>query len=368
MPTLPRYVVQPSGRLAFYWQVPTRHRVAKDGKPWPHGTVRLPDDRTKMEAEAARLNTELDQIRAGVTPETRRGTMPWLIAHYENPANKMSKFHKLTPGTKDDYRSHSKHVLAWSAEKRHPQVRDLTTPKVLEFLTRFDDRPTLKIHVASYLRTILKHAIRIGEITHNPATQLDLEKPKRQKKIRTIDVPELLALVAKAHEMALPHVAMGALLHFDLGQRQGDILRLQKPRDYRGGVFQFDQSKTGQEVTIKPFLTETRAALEALPLAQLMLVADENGQQVRAWRYWSDFRKVADAAGFPDLWEMELRHSCVIFCERAGLTPGEIATRTGHSLKTVFTILENYRYRDSIVAAQGAVKLEDYRNRAATKV
>lgn len=363
MSKLPRYVVQQSGRTTFYWIVPPWCRTKKDGKPWPAGTVRLPDERAAMEAEAARLNDELDQIRAGVLPESRKGTLPWLIAHYENPANKMSKYHRLKPGTKDDYRSHAKHVLAWSAEKRHPQVRDLTTPKVLEFLTRFDDRPTLKLHIASYLRTVLKHAIRIGEITHNPATQLDLEKPKRQKKIRTIDVPELLALVAKANEMALPHVAIGALLHFDLGQRQGDMLRLQKPRDYRGGVFQFDQSKTGQAVTIKPFLAETRAALDALPLAQLMLVADRNGQQMKAWQYWRDFRNVADAAGFPDLWEMELRHSCVIFCERAGLTPGEIATRTGHSLKTVFTILENYRYRDAVVAHQGAVKLEEYRKR-----
>lgn len=295
----------------------------------------------------------------------QKRTMQWLIAHYENPATKVSTFHKLNAGTKDDYRKLSKHVLAWAADRA---VRAITTPDVLAFLSQFGDRPSLQWHMASYLRVLLTHARRIGEVQHNAASALGLSKPKRQKAITVVDVTQLLSLVDTAHRMDMPHVAIGCLLHFDLGQRQGDILRLQKPRDYRGGVFQFEQSKTAQHVTVRPFLAETRAAIDALPLTQMMLVADHNGQRLPAWRYCRDFRKVADAAGFPDLWEMELRHSCVIYCERAGLTPGEIATRTGHSLKTVFTILENYRYRDPVVAAQGAVKLEEYRLRHAPRL
>jgi hypothetical protein len=159
---------------------------------------------------------------------------------------------------------------------------------------------------------------------------------------------------------------MGVLLHFDLGQRQGDVLRLQKPRDYKDGVFRFKQSKTDQMVTIRPFLKETREALDALPADQMMLVS-VNKTAVNPPTYVADFRKVANACGFHDLWEMELRHSCVIYCERAGLTPGEIATRTGHGLASVIMILENYRYRDEVVAHQGAVKLEDYRNKTLSK-
>lgn len=362
--TLPRYVVRPSGRAAFYWQVPASRRVTRDGKPWPKGVVRLPDDPAKMLAEAARLNTELDQIRAGDVPGSREGTMPWLIAKYEAS----SYFLELSDNTKRSYVDLAKRVLAWSAEKKHPLVAALTTPKVLEFLVPFDDRRSLRDHLVQYLAVVLEYARRTGLIQHNPARRLGFKKAKRSKPIRIVEVPQVLAIVAKARELGMPHVAMGVLLHFDLGQRQGDVLRLRNHVDYRGGVFQFDQSKTDQTVTIKPFLAETRAALEVVPSAQWSLVADQRGLRVKADRYKHDFRVVANAAGFHDLWEMELRHSCVIFCERAGMTPGEIATRTGHSLQTVIQILERYRYRDNVVAAQGAVKLEDYRNKTATKV
>lgn len=362
--TLPRYVVQPKGRATFYWQVPAARRAVRDGKPWPKGVVRLPDDPAAMLTEAARLNWELEQIRGGSAPWSREGTMPWLIAKYE--ASTYFKSH--SEATKRSYVDLSRRVLAWSAEKKHPPVSALTKPKVLEFLTAYEDRAALRDHLVRYLGVVLEYACRIGVIEHHPARRLGFKKAKRSKPIRIVEVPQMLAIVAKARELGLPHVAMGVLLHFDLGQRQGDVLRLRNHVDYRGGVFQFTQSKTDQIVTIKPFLAETRAALDAVPSAQFSLVADKRGLRVKADRYKRDFRVAADAAGFHDLWEMELRHSCVIFCERAGLTPGEIATRTGHSLQTVIQILERYRYRDSVVAHNGTVKLEAYRNRTATKV
>ena len=369
-----RYVVAIGGR--FYWQVPKRFRVPVldhlgrpvevDGEPtfWPQGTPALPDDPAERAAKAAELNAELDARRSGATPDTRKGSMPWLIAQYEAS----SYYSELSDNTKRAYLHLSRHVLAWSAKRNHPPITALTKPKVLDFLAPFDDRRALRDHLVQYLGVVLEYACRIGLIQHHPARRLGFKKAKRSKPIRIVEVAQMLSIVAKAHEMGLPHVAMGVLLHFDLGQRQGDVLRLRNHIDYRGGVFQFDQSKTDQTVTIKPFLAETRAALAAVPPAQFALVADGRGLLVKPDRYKRDFRKVADAAGFHDLWEMELRHSCVIFCERAGLTPGEIATRTGHSLETVIQILERYRYRDSVVAAQGAVKLEDYRNKTATKV
>lgn len=357
---LPRYVVRPSGRASVYWQVPAKLRAVRDGSPWPAGTVRLPDDHAAMHAEAQRLNATLDQARAEAAE--RHGTLRWLIAEYEAS----SYYAELSAATKQSYAYLSRHVLAWPGA--NTQVAAVTKPMLLAFLAPFDDRRALRDHLVQYLGVVLEYACRIGAITYHPARRLGLKKAKRSKPIRVVDVPQMLTIVAKAREMGLPHVAMGVLLHFDLGQRQGDVLRLRNHVDYRGGVFQFNQSKTDQAVTIKPFLAETRAALASVPPTQFALVADEHGLRIGQDRYTRDFRKVADAAGFHDLWEMELRHSCVIFCERAGLTPGEIATRTGHSLQTVIQILERYRYRDSVVAAQGAVKLEDYRNLASATI
>jgi len=362
---LPRYVVarkRPNGTV-YYWQVPPRLRVTSDAGTWPDGLVRLPDDHREMLTHAASLNRELDALRKGVVPCDRKGTMPWLIEQYE----KSSYCEDLHPRTKMSYLYLSRRITRWSEEKGNPPVASLTKPKILEFLSGYDKRRSLRDHMASYLGGLLEFACRIGMIEQNPARKLGLKRARRRKPIRTVTIAQLMTIVTKAREMGMPHVAMGCLLHFDLGQRQGDILRLQKPRDYRAGTFQFHQSKTDQVVTIKPFLTETREALDALPATQMMLVSDADGSALNQRIYQRDFRTVANACGFTDLWEMELRHSCVVYAEQAGLTPGEIATRTGHGLASVIQILENYRYRDNTVASQGAIKLEDYRNKSLSR-
>jgi len=362
---LPRYVVarkRPQGTV-YYWQVPDRLRVKTETQTWPVGVIRLPDDPMDMLNRASELNAELDYLRNGIVTTAQRGSMPWLITQYEQS----EYFAQLRDKTKRSYTQLSKYVIKWSREKNNPQVAGLTPQKILEFLARFESRKSLRDHVATYLAIVLEYGRRTGVIADNPARRLGLKRARRLKPIRVVNIEQLLTIVAKAREMNLPHVAIGTLLHFDLGQRQGDILTLQKPRDYRDGVFHFQQSKTDQEVTIRPFLRETRAALDSLPATQMMLVSI-NSSAVDSKKYVYDFRQVAKACGFHDLWEMELRHSCVIYMEQAGLTPGEIATRTGHKLSSVIMILENYRYRDPVVASQGAIKLEAYRNKSATKV
>jgi hypothetical protein len=361
---LPRYVVkrEREGRSYFYWQVPPRLRVKDaDGTVWPTGLTRLPEG-PDMATTAARLNAELDARRNPASHLDRRhGTMPWLIENYEQS----SYFTTLRDRTKVSYRELSAHLVRWSTAKNHPPITAMTTPMVLTFLEQYENRRSLRDHIAMYLAVVMEFARRSGHIQINPARRLGLKRAKRLKPIRIVSVEQVLTIVVKAREMGLPHVAMGTLLHFDLGQRQGDVLRLQKPRDYSEGLFRFNQSKTDQVVTILPFLHETRAALEALPAAQFMLVAGPDGLAVNPSTYSREFRRVACACGFADLWEMELRHSCVIYMERAGLTPAEIATRTGHALQSVIMILENYRYRDPVVAHQGALKLEAYRNKKA---
>lgn len=358
---LPRFVVRRAHKNneVYYWQVPKHSRVVTNGTEWPAGLIRLPLEADERERRAASLNAELDLLRAGATADTREGTLPWLIAQYEHT----DRFKKRAPKTQRSYQEMARHLLKWSEQKNHPPVAAMTTPKILQFLATYDHCPSLRNHIASYLRLTMAYARRIGQVTTNPAVDLGLEGAKRRKPIVTIDLPGVLQIVAKADEMDRPWVGTAVLLHFDLGQRQGDILRLQKPRDYKDGVFQFAQSKTAQIVTIKPFLDETIARLNALPTTQLMLVGGRNGLAIKPRAYSGDFRAIADACGFKDLWEMELRHSAVVYMERAGMTPGEISTRTGHTLKNVYTILESYRTRDPVVAEQGANKLIAYRKR-----
>jgi integrase len=67
----------------------------------------------------------------------------------------------------------------------------------------------------------------------------------------------------------------------------------------------------------------------------------------------------------------QLRHTAIVQLARAGcsgppsspLTVPEIASITGHSIKTVTQILEHYLPRDSVAAQNAIAKLEAWRRR-----
>lgn len=63
-----------------------------------------------------------------------------------------------------------------------------------------------------------------------------------------------------------------------------------------------------------------------------------------------------------------LRHTCVIDMERAGSTPNQISSVTGHKRKTVSDMIDN-NYgldRDEVVANLTIANLAEYRKRGAT--
>ena len=115
------------------------------------------------------------------------------------------------------------------------------------------------------------------------------------------------------------------ILALHTGQRLSDLLRVAWT-NYDGKFLRIRQSKGGVVVTIPC---------------------------TKAWK------EASDAAGLVDLHFHDLRGTAVTMLAEAGCTVPEIAAITGHSLKTVTTILEKYLSRTKALAEAAIEKFEN---------
>ncbi|HEY1630842.1 MAG TPA: hypothetical protein VGF56_05970 [Rhizomicrobium sp.] len=367
---LPPYVVlqrRGDGRTAFYFQVPKRLRP--DG--WS-GAYRLPLDHMKRTgagdaAELAAVTADADTFlrrlkaeRSGQPEHYRLYTLPWLIQSFDQ---KM-KTKERAPRTLTGYAYAARQVEAWSQESGHPHVRLITRPAVLQFLSTMDATPIKRRFVASYLRSLMTHAMDKGLRTDNPAIRLGLETP--EAKVHIWSDAELQTMLTAADELGLEGVATAMQIAHDEGPRPGDILGFQKHRDFnvRDWTFRYFQNKTGGWV-VSPAGRRVRERLAQQPDTQLMLVINPRTMKRYNERVFTrDFDRLRTKTGLTELNFRHLRHTFVVKCKRAGLDEFEIASKTGHSAKSVRDMLaRHYLPHDSEVATNATAKIEAYRER-----
>src|ERR1700761_4683832 len=225
---LPKYVSsrpRKDGSSRFYFHVPEHMRP----KTWPKSPIRLPDDIGEMFRQAGILYLKMKGESSGLTPLHIQGSLPWLIEKYhQSPAYK-----NTAKSTKDLWLYSAKEIMEWSKDAGHPHVSNITRPAVFLFLEQFDNKPAKKKNVHIFLRRILAYACDIGEIDINPALRMKIKVPESKVHIWTED--ELKKMVNKADELGLQNVGTAILIGYCTGQRQGDVLRLETPRDYAVG-------------------------------------------------------------------------------------------------------------------------------------
>lgn len=151
------------------------------------------------------------------------------------------------------------------------------------------------------------------------------------------------------------------ILALHTGQRLSDLLRAAWT-NYDGKTLRIRQSK-GNVVVAIPCTRALRGMLDAMPRDATVILTSVTG---KAWkkRHFSDqWKEASDAAGLQDLHFHDLRGTAITMLAEAGCTVPEIASITGHSLKTVTTILEKYLSR---TAALAEAAIEKFENAAAT--
>lgn len=309
---------------------------------------------------------EFEEFRAkaaGVCLNGRAGSLPDIILRYKNGP----LWTDLSARTRKDYAFYLEELRQWSGKNNHPNIAHLSPPVVVRYLNGFEDTPVKQARMRSILRILCSVAVMEGFLSRNPIDG-NIRLKRRAKKKRPITLwsqNEMDSFIAAAEQAGFGSIGTAALIAFETGQRRGDVLKLQKPRDYKDGRFIFSQNKTGKTVSIRT-TAQLCARLDALPDDQLMLVRHENTG--RAWQesvFCHKFREIADTAGLKQHIFMHLRHSAVANLERAGNTIPLIASVTGHSRQTVQEILDRHYGvdRDEEMADQAISNLEEYRQR-----
>ena len=205
------------------------------------------------------------------------------------------------------------------------------------------------------LSAVLSFGIEDGAITHNPARGLGkLYKANRADKIW---LPEDV----KAFEsVASPELMLGLQLGLQTGQREKDLIELPWSAFNKIGIT-LRQSKTGRDVYV-PCTEDLLEVLDRTPRRSTLIMTNTRGNPWTQDGFKTSWRKAAIQAGVHGrLTFNDLRGTTVTMLSEAGCTVPEIATITGHTLKSVDQILERYMSRTKNMATSAIIKLDEWR-------
>jgi integrase len=158
-------------------------------------------------------------------------------------------------------------------------------------------------------------------------------------------------------ERAPSHLHLPLLLALWTGQRQGDLLRLPWSA-YDGKQIRLRQSKGGRPVVI-PVGAPLKASLDAAVKRSPIMLTNSDGKPWTPDGFRASWAKACKRAGIVGVTFHDLRGTAVTRLAMCECTEAEIATITGHSLRSVRAILDtHYLSRDPALAVSAIRKLE----------
>jgi integrase len=207
-------------------------------------------------------------------------------------------------------------------------------------------------HRLAVLSALLSWAVaEAGEIAGNPL--------KGFRRLHAADRSEMIWLpehVTAFMKTAPLEMQRALILALHTGQRQGDLLRLTWS-NYDGRDITLRQGKSGYKTKVSvPCTRALKEMLDAMPRTGAMILSTKAGRPWRARHFKRQWAAATIAAGVKDLHFHDLRGTAVTMLAEAGCTTPQIAAVTGHSLRSVSTILDRYLARTRPLA-EGAIAL-----------
>ena len=147
------------------------------------------------------------------------------------------------------------------------------------------------------------------------------------------------------------------ILALHTGQRQGDLLRLTWS-NYSSGMISLRQGKSGRMVEI-PCTAALRRMLEGIDRNAAVILTTKTGRPWKPRYFKAQWEATTKAAGITELHFHDLRGTAITMLAEAGCSTPQIAAITGHSLKTVTTILDRYLARTRVLAGEAITLLEN---------
>lgn len=246
-------------------------------------------------------------------------------------------------------------------------------------------------------------------VRRNPVADLETTLPVLEPRVRYGTVQEMVHFVATCDCLGFPEIADSIVLGLYTGQRQADRLALEDTQISRDGIL-FRQRKKGGQPLLIPVVEMLRERLVAAGERRKdwktnygNVILDERLRRpYEADWYRKVFRVLRHAAAFgtleningkvsaqakqflgnvdiaarmteaglkplvtlADFHDQDLRDTAVTWLALAKCTKWEIASITGHSLKSIDEILKHYFGMHPDLARTGMAKMEKWRRSA----
>ena len=209
------------------------------------------------------------------------------------------------------------------------------------------DRPTMRSHAYSLLRTIFGSAVNDEIIDANPCRIVGAGRAKRVHKIRPASVEELGVLTAEMPEKLRLMVTLASWCALRFGEavelRRGDIdlsdevIRVRRAATRVGGTFAITTPKSDagiRDVDIPPHiipLIEQHLAKYVDRQRDSLIFLTDNGGHLQPSTLYRHWYRARAKAGRNDLRWHDLRHSGAVLAAATGASLAELMERLGHS-------------------------------------
>lgn len=286
-----------------------------------------------------------------------KGTLKELIQRYvESPM-----YRDIMPRTRQDYQ---RQIIKIEDAFGDMPIEVLNDSRVrADFLDWRDQLAKTSKKQADYAITVLGRiltwSVDRGLVAHNYAA--------RPGKLYRSDRASIIwsdADITAFMECASDELQLAMILACETGQRQGDLLRLTWAA-YDGTYIKLTQSKTGSKVEIpatqelKALLDHVRRSRTGKTVEATTILTRPDGQSWKVDNFRHKWRETTLAAGVDGKRFQDLRGTTVTALADAGCTPIQIASITGHSIRSVESILEHYVARTRAQADAAILMLEN---------
>ena len=352
-----RYLVSKGGR--YYW------RPKKADVEIGFYNESLGKDLITAIKKAQKLNKKLDDYRNnGILPyeqkdkKTKFGSVKHAVELYR----KSRGYLELSPITQRNYETYLKridqrygHLDIANLEKKH-------ATKIYEKELTEYGQPRRAEDLAKVFGNVVKNAIAEG-IYHgsNPFRELNKKRnPPRQEMWQEEDYINILDA---CDQLGYEGIKTAIMLSYWGGQRQTDILNMSW-NDLKEGYWELKQSKTKAVVRIPIMvLKPLQKHLSLLQKKGLFVVCfnDKNSNIIKKYDrslFDKHFRKARALSGVDQKLQFkDFRRTAVTKLAQAGCSVPEIASFTGHTVKSVSNMMSVYLSRKGGVSMEAGKKL-----------
>ncbi|MDA2891268.1 tyrosine-type recombinase/integrase [Mycolicibacterium sp. BiH015] len=209
------------------------------------------------------------------------------------------------------------------------------------------DRPTLRSHAYSLLRTIMGSAVTDELLDANPCRITGAGRAKRVHKIRPASIDELAIVTAAMPERLQLMVMFASWCALRFGEtvelRRGDIdlsdevIRIRRAAVRTQGEYAVTTPKSDagvRDVAIPPHIIpqiETHLSKYVGSKRDSLIFAADHGGHLQPSTLYRHWYKAREAAGRKDLRWHDLRHSGAVLAAATGASLAELMARLGHS-------------------------------------